>query len=253
MSTMYGADVAQLRTLAGQFDRMATKLDSDRMSVGNAIQISAWVGPVAVRFRHTWDSDYSRRLHSAAERLRAAARSLRSNADDQERTSAASPGLGAGGSFPNRVHTLPATLAPNPIQGFVGAVAAAPRNVVSWMSNVNSTVDGLGTLSDVYKLNIKTPGMTGPLGVMFDTADSVDAFSNGDYVGGALSGISGIFGMVAKPNNPIGLGISVGKTSSIGPCRIHSSRKTRPTQWVCGTSTDHRLIRTISRPSRPRL
>ncbi|MBN9224044.1 MAG: hypothetical protein ABS63_06495 [Microbacterium sp. SCN 70-27] len=90
MSTMYGADLAQLRTLAARFDQMATKLDSDRMSVGNAIQIKAWIGPVAVRFRHTWDSDHSRRLHNAAERLRAAARSLRANADDQERTSAAS-------------------------------------------------------------------------------------------------------------------------------------------------------------------
>ena len=85
---MYGADVAQLRELARQFDSCASRLDNDRMTVGSAIQISAWVGPVAVRFRHEWDSAHSRRVHAAAERLRDAAATLRSNADDQERTSA---------------------------------------------------------------------------------------------------------------------------------------------------------------------
>lgn len=88
MSTMYGADVAQLRGLARQFDSAASRLDGDRMAVGNAIQISAWVGPGAVRFRAQWESDHSRRLHNAAEILRQAAFALRSNADDQERTSA---------------------------------------------------------------------------------------------------------------------------------------------------------------------
>lgn len=89
MGGMYGADVAQLRQLAHQFDHAAGQLDAHRTTVGNAIRISAWVGPVAVRFRAQWDSDYSRRVHSAAERLRAAAGSLRANADDQDRTSAA--------------------------------------------------------------------------------------------------------------------------------------------------------------------
>jgi hypothetical protein len=94
MATMHGADVAQLRQLAAQFDAKAQALDANRMTVGNAIQVSAWVGPVAVRFRHTWESDYSRKLHDAASRLRDAATSLRANADDQERTSAVDAGGG---------------------------------------------------------------------------------------------------------------------------------------------------------------
>ncbi|WP_292727429.1 hypothetical protein [Microbacterium sp. UBA837] len=95
MSTMYGADVAQLRNLARQFDSAASRLDDDRKAVGSAIQISAWVGPVALHFRAQWDSDHSRRLHDAAERLRDAAATLRSNADDQERTSAVNGGSGS--------------------------------------------------------------------------------------------------------------------------------------------------------------
>jgi len=94
MSGMYGADVAQLRQLARQFDGAAERLDANRMTVGNAIQISAWVGPVAVRFRHQWDSEHSRKVQSAAVRLREAAHKLRANADDQERTSAVGGALG---------------------------------------------------------------------------------------------------------------------------------------------------------------
>lgn len=219
MSTMYGADVAQLRTLAGQFDRMASQLDSNRMTVGNAIQISAWVGPVAVRFRHTWESDYSRRLHGAAERLRAAARLLRANADDQERTSAASGGSTS--AFRDidwgTAQTVPERLgpSPSPIGAFIQAAMGSPREVFDWMANVNSTIDNLGTLSELYKLHIKTPGITGPLGVMFDTASAVDALNNGDLVGAGLSGVSGaagVAGMFLKSAHPLGMAISVGKT-----------------------------------------
>ncbi len=96
MAAMYGADVAQLRALATQFDRSADRLDADRISVGNAIQISAWAGPVAVRFRAQWDSDHSRRVHETALRLRDAASALRANADQQERTSAVGQGAASG-------------------------------------------------------------------------------------------------------------------------------------------------------------
>jgi hypothetical protein len=86
--TVYGADVAELRQLAAQFERLAGQLDADRMAVGNAIQISAWVGPFASKFRVEWNSDHSRRIHHSAQLLRNGAQALRSNADDQDRASA---------------------------------------------------------------------------------------------------------------------------------------------------------------------
>lgn len=92
MTTMYGADVAELRSLAAQFDRTADQLDANRMAVGNAIQISAWVGPFAARFRLQWSSEHSLRIHSAAQLLRAGAQTLRSNADEQEGASVAESG-----------------------------------------------------------------------------------------------------------------------------------------------------------------
>ncbi|MDQ1124718.1 WXG100 family type VII secretion target [Microbacterium trichothecenolyticum] len=98
MSGMYGADVEQLRALARSFDAAANKLDHDRMTVGNAIRINAWVGPVAVRFRAEWDSAHSAKVAGAARRLHAAAQSLRKNADDQERTSQANGANPGGGT-----------------------------------------------------------------------------------------------------------------------------------------------------------
>ena len=97
MTTMYGADVAELRSLAAQFDRIAEQLDATRMTVGNAIQISAWVGPFAARFRVQWNSEHSLRVHSAAQLLRSSARTLRANADEQDRASAAETGFSYGG------------------------------------------------------------------------------------------------------------------------------------------------------------
>lgn len=93
--SMYGADVAELRALAARFDRTADQLDANRMAVGNAIQVSAWVGPFAARFRMQWNSEHSTRIHSAAMLLRAGAKTLRTNADDQERASAVDGSAGS--------------------------------------------------------------------------------------------------------------------------------------------------------------
>lgn len=96
MSTMYGADVAELRALAAKFDQVATQLDGSRHAVSNAIQISVWVGPFASTFRIRWDSELSLKVRDAGQLLSEAAHHLRVNADQQDRASAATdpdPGL----------------------------------------------------------------------------------------------------------------------------------------------------------------
>lgn len=97
---IYGADVPQLKELAGAFESAAARMDAGRAAVSNKIQVRLWVGPVAVRFRLNWESQYSRMLHKAAEDLRGAAKSARENAAEQERASAASTvaSVSAGGS-----------------------------------------------------------------------------------------------------------------------------------------------------------
>ncbi len=96
MPGMYGADVAQLRLLATQFDRAADQLDSCRTAVGGAVRTSPWQGPDAARFRGDWDGGHAGRVAAAASTLRAGAQHLRTNADQQEQASA----VDGGGSGP---------------------------------------------------------------------------------------------------------------------------------------------------------
>ncbi len=183
MSTMYGADVAQLRTLAGQFDRLAAQLDGDRMTVGNAIQISAWVGPVAVRFRHTWESDYSRKLHGAAERLRHAAGSLRANADDQERTSAAGAGGGASGPFVN-LGGVRGGLHPTAGADVVGEVGRTTQSLADHIRDARiggvNAWDMLGTISKAAELGGVNTEFHSFFDSAFNAVDIVNGLANKD-------------------------------------------------------------------------
>ncbi|GAA3201607.1 hypothetical protein [Microbacterium terregens] len=96
---VYGADIAQLRGSATELDRAAGTLESISTLLGGELTRAPWHGADAVAFRASWDTDYSRRIVDAATRLRDAARSLRSNAGDQEQTSASGTGS-LGGAAP---------------------------------------------------------------------------------------------------------------------------------------------------------
>ncbi|MFT4299448.1 MAG: hypothetical protein QM597_07435 [Aeromicrobium sp.] len=87
MNAMIGADVDALRQLATQFDQAADRLRAQAGQVSNGVQVSAWVGPVAVRFRADWDSTHSVALKNAAEELAENATVLRQNAAQQEAAS----------------------------------------------------------------------------------------------------------------------------------------------------------------------
>src|SRR5450830_1125 len=84
-----GADVQELRALATTFQDASDRLLRGRMSVGSQIQISAWVGPFATRFRLAWESEHSARVACVARELARIATILRTNADEQAAASAA--------------------------------------------------------------------------------------------------------------------------------------------------------------------
>lgn len=90
--TMYGADVAALRSLAAQLDRAADELDEHRAFLSNAVHQSSWLGPDADRFRGQWDGEHNTRVATSARLLRDTAVTVRRNADDQERVSAVDGG-----------------------------------------------------------------------------------------------------------------------------------------------------------------
>ena len=185
MSGMYGADVAQLRQLAGQFDRAADRLDQDRMTVGNAIQISAWAGPVAVRFRLQWSSEHTVRLSAASARLREAALALRRNADDQERTSAVDGGAsGAGGraGVPDGDTAFRPRVSLPPGIGWADLYGTYLKNVIIGSANgVATTVDVAGLVVDLVA------GKSG--GVAAQAFDVWKVVPGGSYASSALTGI----------------------------------------------------------------
>ena len=92
MANVYGADVQALTDLASSFDQAASQLSVTRQSIGSKVQQSAWVGPVADRFRSDWASGNNSRIASAAQLLTEAAKVLRQNADQQTQASAAAGG-----------------------------------------------------------------------------------------------------------------------------------------------------------------
>jgi uncharacterized protein YukE len=95
MASMYGADVQQLTDLANAVDQAANQLTSTRQSVNGKVQQSAWVGPVADKFRSTWSSSGNSQVAAAAQLLSDASTSLRRNAAEQTQASSASGTFGA--------------------------------------------------------------------------------------------------------------------------------------------------------------
>ncbi|MBN9170505.1 MAG: hypothetical protein J0I50_01220 [Microbacterium sp.] len=94
---VYGADVDELRGAATDFERAADRLDHVSTALGGELARAPWEGADAERFRSNWSTDHSRRIADASTRLRDAARALRANADDQERTSTVDGGPGGSG------------------------------------------------------------------------------------------------------------------------------------------------------------
>jgi len=106
----YGADIAQLRQLAGSLRSAGRRLDRQRQMLAAGVGGTRWPGPDAERFRGDWTSGHSRSLSAAAAFLDAGAETVLRHAAEQEQASsggvgspghsvsAASPGGSSGGS-----------------------------------------------------------------------------------------------------------------------------------------------------------
>jgi len=80
---MYGADVQQLRDMAKTFREASDRLNRSSVKVTNGIQVAAWVGPLATKFRLTWNSQYRPDMSGAVQLLQANATALNRNAQEQ--------------------------------------------------------------------------------------------------------------------------------------------------------------------------
>jgi len=99
--TLWGADVAQLRTLAQQFSKTADLLLQQSAQLSGQINNSpAWKGQDAARFRSDWNSSHRMLLQKTASRLKQESKLLLTHADEQDRASNAGGTGGPGGSGP---------------------------------------------------------------------------------------------------------------------------------------------------------
>ena len=99
---VWGADVAQLRTLAQQFSKTADLLQQQSTQLSSQINNNpAWKGADAQRFRSDWNGNHRALLQQTASRLQQESKLLLKNADEQEKASTDdSGGAGVPGTGP---------------------------------------------------------------------------------------------------------------------------------------------------------
>lgn len=85
MAGFYGADIAQLRSLAGVMGKAADAITMQSAQLTNAINsANAWQGRDATMFKNDWNSQHRQSLVKAANMLRDNAGLLKKNANQQE-------------------------------------------------------------------------------------------------------------------------------------------------------------------------
>jgi WXG100 family type VII secretion target len=98
---LWGADVAQLRTLAQQFGTASDSLMQQSSSLTGVINnaSASWKGADSARFRSEWNGSHRALIQQTADALRQESKRLLANADEQEKASNGAPGSGGGGPF----------------------------------------------------------------------------------------------------------------------------------------------------------
>jgi hypothetical protein len=94
---LWGADVAQLRTLAQQFGKVSDGLLQTSSQLTTQINNSpSWKGSDAAQFRSDWNGNHRALIQRTARALKDESRRLLDNATEQEKASDAAPGSGGG-------------------------------------------------------------------------------------------------------------------------------------------------------------
>ncbi|MCD4850385.1 hypothetical protein LN996_06135 [Arthrobacter sp. AK01] len=93
---IFGADVAQLRSLSKVMGASGNSLSSLELNINGIVASTAWKGADGERFRSEWSGKMRPMLHKASESLRTQAKSLLVQADEQEQASQGSGGTSQG-------------------------------------------------------------------------------------------------------------------------------------------------------------
>jgi uncharacterized protein YukE len=232
MGEMWGADLAQLRSLAREFDAASQSLDNTVSQVTSVLAGVDWLGPSGDQFREEWDGHHAPALRLAATGLAEARITVERNADDQERTSEDYAGGGSvGGPAGGGISTQEAgggggggTWNPEDdgfpewfdegLAGWANGLTAAGlgQDLINLIAKVGSGVDALSDLG---------PGghMLDAFGKFFAVGSIVtgglqayDEWSEGDFYGGADGAITAGLGVavLATAATPAGPFVAAG-------------------------------------------
>lgn len=186
MAGFYGADVAQLRSLAKDFQRASQTLQSQGQNLTRLVnENSSWKGADAQQFKQEWNSSHRQSLMAVARMLEKGSKDLKTNAEQQEKSSEGSTGSISGSSGP----------------GGSGSSNETPGNkLLDWAKNIG-TVLGFGfKIKDTVEF-LKDAGKFLSTKKILDFAGdlkNLKAFSWADDFKNA-TGIIGKFGRFAGP------------------------------------------------------
>lgn len=94
---LWGADVAQLRTLAQQFGKTSETLLQQSTTLTSAINNNtSWKGADGARFKSEWNGNHRALIQKTALALKEESKRLMTHAEQQEKASNAAPGSGGG-------------------------------------------------------------------------------------------------------------------------------------------------------------
>ncbi|WP_146084577.1 MULTISPECIES: WXG100 family type VII secretion target [unclassified Rathayibacter] len=224
-SGMYGADMAQLRDLARRLQSASDQLNGSRQRIGSGIRIAAWMGPVAVRFRMLWDSEYSRQVQSASDALERISRDVLKQAEQQERASARDGGTRLGGGRPDGTTVGQISLedfseAIRALLGVHGLASDGAAYLKALQKIVDAGGTGMNSIDDVLKEFKSLGGVASAIGFLFNGWDLYSAVRDGDTGGqveaalDTLAGVAGLFipgaGLAWEGGKLIGTGIYQG-------------------------------------------
>ncbi|WKK70873.1 hypothetical protein Q0F99_14110 [Rathayibacter oskolensis] len=196
--------MAQLRDLARQLQSASDRLNGARQRIGSGIRIAAWVGPVAVRFRMLWDSEYSRQVQGASDALERIARDVLRNADEQERASARDGGAGGLGGGPSGrtagggVSVADLYAAIKALLGVQGLVSDS-ADYLEAIRKIGPGVSGIKSVDEVLAGFKSLGGVASAVGFLFNAWDFGTAVREGDTGGqvesvlDAAAGVAGLF------------------------------------------------------------
>ena len=99
---LWGADVAQLRTLAQQFGKTSETLLQQSTTLTSAINgNTAWKGADGARFKSEWNGNHRALIQKTALALKEESKRLMTHAEQQEKASNAAAGAGGGPLVPS--------------------------------------------------------------------------------------------------------------------------------------------------------